>query len=82
MTEDRPLAKNTALPPRYSTFNVFWKSAVILTFVLESYQPYGVPQADQDALWRFLLRWELPFRVGIPPHPHHQNRGPAPVTLL
>ena len=34
---DRPLAKDTALPPRYSKFNGFQKSAVVLTFVLESY---------------------------------------------
>jgi len=53
--EDRPLAKATALPPRYSKFNGFEKSAVVLTFVLESYQPYCAPQADQKALWRSLL---------------------------
>ena len=52
---DRPLVKETALPPRYSRFNGFEKSAVVLTFVLESYQPYCTPQADQNALWRSLL---------------------------
>ena len=52
---DRPLPKYTALPPRYSKFNGFSKSAVVLTFVLESYQPHCAPQADQNALWRSLL---------------------------
>ena len=51
----RPLAKDTALPPRYSKFNGFEKSAVALTFALESYQPYCAPQADQNAMWPSLL---------------------------
>lgn len=83
---ERPLAKDTALPPEseqsyvpatVNPVNGLFKSSVVLTFVLESYQPHCAPQADEVALWRSLLQaLETPISSRDCPSPAPSEPGP------
>ena len=75
---DRPQAKDIALLPRYRKFNACLKSVVVLTFVLDSYQPHCAPQADHNGVcFSFTPRIRTPGRA--PSFRHRLEASQSPL---